>query len=428
MYRCLPVVIAAVISASVEVRSSELEDSRPKVEPVRIKDVPRRNVPLAHFHNFSWRAFIALNWPALPGEANRGKADTSKKFADSGPRVWETWKARHEVFAPDASEPADWNKYDGANPCGGVNSEVKTLNAFNHFTDLNQGLASPFTLGNPLVAQNRTYTRYEVRFNEKHFDTIRQNKWYIAGNLPTADNPGTFKNGSIQIKAAWRILNSRDSEKVRKRFYVVHDALVFDPDATGSVLCTKQDVALVGFHIVIKTPERPQWIWSSFEHIDNVPPHSDEPDAKAAGVPYSYHSDRPPNGLSPAQPPPPITKENYSSNPEPMQVVRKQRIRPDVMAMNKAYWDLPEIKETIWEKYMLVMTQWPTAIPAEIPPSPDRNGFPQPVGLESTLANTTMETYQQRAEKSCMECHHDVSNKRGLDFVAYMGMLLSRRR
>ena len=31
-------------------------------------------------------------------------------------------------------------------------------------------------------------------------------------------------------------------------------------------------VGLVGLHIVQRTPSRPQWIWSTFEQVDNVPP------------------------------------------------------------------------------------------------------------------------------------------------------------
>ncbi len=47
-----------------------------------------------------------------------------------------------------------------------------------------------------------------------------------------------------------------------------------------------------GFHIMVKTRYRPQWLWSTFEHVDNVPPAGEgearEPDARDAGAPYSY--------------------------------------------------------------------------------------------------------------------------------------------
>lgn len=405
-----------------------LAQPQPQVSPDRTDDVADAGGdPFPRFDDFSWRAFIALNWPALTGAANRGEPDRNKKFGDDGPRVWETWKARYEVFAPGGAKPAAWNSYDGSNPCGGVGNQTKTLSAFSHFADFNQAAFTLATLANPLVAQNRTYTRYEVRFNKEQFDTIvdDRNQWYIRSKLPTAANPGTFRNGSIEVKAAWRILNDSDTSEVRRRYYVTK-ARVFDPEATdqaGSIVCNEQDVALVGFHIVIKTPLRPQWIWSSFEHVDNVPPRGNgdarEPDAKDSRVPYSYNSGTPPTDLDPRTPPLSITERNHPPNPNPMQVVRKQPITQQTMNRNRAYWGLPEIRGTIWENYMLVMTQWPST-PGQ--PSINNPGSPFPVGVASTLVNTTMETYQQRPGRSCMECHHSVSNQKGLDFVAFMAL------
>src|SRR5262245_61444244 len=70
----------------------------PQVSPDRVLDVigAGPGIPFEEFDNFSWRAFIALNWPSLTGAANRGLPDRSKKLADPGPRVWETYKSRYE--------------------------------------------------------------------------------------------------------------------------------------------------------------------------------------------------------------------------------------------------------------------------------------------------------------------------------------------
>jgi hypothetical protein len=405
------------------------DDTDPKVSPMRLEDVADApGSPFPRFDNFSWRAFIALNWPALTDVAHRGEPDNSKKLGDPGPRVWETYKARYEVFSPGAPQPADWDSYKGSNPCGSaVDNQTKTLSSYSHYADYNQAAAALEKLANPLVAQNRVYTRYEVRFNKQEFDSIRDNQWYIKQKLPTAQSPGTFNDGSIEIKAAWRILNAKDTPAVRQRFYV-SKALVLDPlasEQTGSVVCNPQDIALVGFHIVIKTKLRPQWIWSSFEHVDNVPPvgtgDAREPDAKDVPAPYSYNSGKQPQAL-PLPPPKSISQKNKPDpDPAPMQLVRQPVVWDETMARNKAYWELPEIKGTVWANYMLVMTQWPKtpgkpAInnPGDPFPTPQNHLGPVP----TTLANTTMETYQQ--DNSCMACHQDVSNKFGQDFVAFM--------
>ena len=58
------------------------------------------------FDCLSWRSFLALNWPNLSepqhpmGNSWRGVPDTSKNIVDSGPRVWETYRALFETFQP----------------------------------------------------------------------------------------------------------------------------------------------------------------------------------------------------------------------------------------------------------------------------------------------------------------------------------------
>lgn len=431
---------------------SQAEDIEPKVVPDRIEDVPATKPdPFPAFANFAWRAFIALNWPALTDPAHRGEPDRSKTLGDSGPRVWETFKARWEVFAHDqagrAIMPSGWDSYAGPNPCGpAVDNQTKTLSSPRTFADFNQASFALGKFANPLVAQNRTYTRYEVRFNREEFDSILDHGWYLRRRLPTAHRPGRFNIGSIEIKAAWRILDANDTPATRKRFYVVPDAWVLDVAKSlqaGSAVCSRHDVALVGLHIVIKTTYRPQWIWSSFEHIDNVPPigsgESREPDARDAAAPYSYND--PSKGETNLDPPfgSPGTESVSGSHPpqvepQPMQVVRQHLIHPGIMAINRAYWALPAIRDTVFANYMLVMTQWPTA---PQPNSPENDGafFPgartQPNTVvdfyqlpgatlpDTNVANTTMETYQQDSS-SCMACHHAVANTQGHDFVAFM--------
>ena len=376
----------------------------PAVLPDPLDDVPQGS-PLESFYDFSWRSFIALNWPAQIGPSGRGLPDRTRAFSDTNrPRVWMTWKSRYEIFQPKGAWPTPWASYDGQNPCGkGFSNDVLTLHSFRAFSDFNQ--TPPFA--NPLVAQNHSYVRYEVRVNKPEFDSIVGNKWYIADNLPTSATPVPFNIGSTAIKAAWRVLKEID-EPVRSRYYVVKKAQVFD--ASGK--CTLQDVALVGFHIVTKTRERPQWIWSTFEHIDNVPGVTDEPEPPP-NVPFSFNDGFGPfSEIHPAKPPAPISSNNASADLYPMQVVRKHPIHRLTMEMNIAYWNLPEIKGTVWQNYMLVLTQWPV----------NENGAPFPVGYFN-LINTTMETYLQDAVKghfpNCMDCHA-IANANGRDFVWFV--------
>ncbi len=430
------------------------EDVAPRVSPDRIADVPSTGAdPFPAFDNFAWRAFIALNWPSQLEAADRGAPDRAKSLSDPGKRVWETFKSRYELFqvGPHGKPlaPPPWASYAGRNPCGpGFDNRVKTLASFVPFADFNQPSFTPGAFANPLVAQNGAYTRYEIRVNEPEYATLATNGWSQGKNLPDLEHPAHLPPGSIAVKAAWRPLTAADTPAVRARYYVVKDAEIVDVAKTlaaGRTICTKSDVALVGLHIAIKTLYRPQWLWSTFEHVDNVPPvgagAAREPDARDAGAPYSYFDASKPNlGLWPPFGSRTVLPVNLSNppkvDPAPMQVVRKFPIHASTMAMNRAYWALPGVKGTVWEHYMLVAAQWPTVTQ---PPEPQNDGryFP---GLtldpntprepyqssdadeapKENLVNTTLETYFQDQTSSCMSCHDSVSNARGFDFVGFL--------
>jgi hypothetical protein len=61
-----------------------------------------RNVPVNYFDDYSWRAFVAMVWPAAAG--HRGTADETKPAGAAGPRVFETPKSLWEVFHRDAGQ------------------------------------------------------------------------------------------------------------------------------------------------------------------------------------------------------------------------------------------------------------------------------------------------------------------------------------
>jgi hypothetical protein len=427
-------------------------DSAPTVSPDRIEDAPAiKPDPYPDFDNFAWRAFIALNWPSLTDPGHRGIPDRAKTLSDPGPRVWETFKARYELFQVDPDgrpiAPKPWGTYEAANPCGAnVDNRVKTLATFTPFMDFNQSAFLPGTGSNPLVAQNHTYTRYEGRLNEPEYSALAAHGWSLGADLPDSSHPAELPPGSIAVKAAWRPLTAADTAEVRARYYVVEDANIVDVAKTlaaGHTVCSKSDVALVGLHIVIRTKDRPQGLWGTFEHVDNVPPAGEgearEPDAREAAAPYSYFdAAKPKLGLWPTFGLPDTLPVSMGHPPRldpiPMQVVRRHPIHPSTMAMNRAYWALPGIRGTVWEHYMLVASQWPT-IPA--PPSPQNDGgyFPgQPLTADAprenyqsadapreNLVNTAIETYFQDTPSSCMACHQSISNALGHDFVGMLG-------
>ncbi len=438
--RPIGVIAALVVSAGLAAPARTGSPVVATVSPDRIDDAPVNDRDVVA--NFAWRAFIALNWPSLLDASGRGVPDRERSFGDPGKRVWETFKSDYELFevGDDGRRlaPAPWASYAGRSPCD-VDNRRKTVASFAPFADFNQPSFAVGAPANPLVARNGAYTRYEIHFNEPEFTAFAANGWSLGRNLPDESHPARFPVGSVAVKAAWRPLTDADPPSARARSYVERAEIVDVAKtlAAGRTVCVERGIALVGLHIAIKTASRPQWIWSTFEHVDNVPPAGEgearEPDARDAGAPYAYFDPSRPKSLWPpfgSNGALPVDWNNPPKpDPAPMQVVRRHPIDPSIMAVNRAYWSLPGVKGTVWERYMLVAVQWPTSV--RPPRSGDDGdyfpGGPKSVAQDETykstaapeenLINTTMETYLQDRPSSCMACHQIVSNARGDDFV-----------
>ena len=357
--------------------------------------------PIAFFDDYSWRAFIALVWPASNGQ--RGRPDTSQTVDGAGPRVFETYKSLHEVFHSDGSAPTPWNQFDPPqyNPCGVAEKfGDMTLGSFSKFSNLGQ--AGFGSLVGPLVAQNTTYVRYLTSYNQFQFEQILTQKLYLRSNLPTPPASVTFGVSSIDVKSAWIDMTNIPNPG---RFYT-RTASVLDP-VTGQ--CSTLTVGLVGLHIVQKTPTRPQWIWTTFEQVDNVPPA-----AGATGA-FTFNDGKSP-GMD-ANNPYLLSRVLEPPTAAPFNVIRVKPIHASTQQTNAAYHAaLP--KNSIWQFYQLVMTQWPIT-----PSSPSTDGSPgntfpgSPAPNDSTaFANTTLETFDQRfVFFGCMACHN--ATMKPTDFV-----------
>lgn len=349
---------------------------------------PTSSNPIQFFDDFSWRSFIALVWPALNGQ--RGQPDQAQKITGTGPKVFETYKSLSEIFHPDGSAPSPWNTYDTANACLvklGFGDLV--LASYSKFSNLGQ--AGVANLVGPLVAQNKTYVRYYTAFNQFEFDQIVRDSLYLRKNLTSSI---TFQDGSVDIKAAWIDMTNVSNPQ---RFYT-RQAFVMDP-ATGQ--CSEITVGLVGLHIVQKTPSRPQWIWTTFEQIDNIP-------QTGAMQPFTFNNNN--DTAMPANNPFPLNPLQLPP-PAPFNVQRLKPINPSTVTTNTAYQSALKQQNSVWQFYQLVMTQWPVQQnpPAPIPPTqPGTPAFTFPGnGATSAFANVTMETFDQNNIRTgCMACHN----------------------
>jgi hypothetical protein len=201
------------------------------------------------------------------------------------------------------------------------------------------------------------------------------------------------------VKTAWVDVTDLPAPLVKRMYTRV--ALV--KHATGAG-CTRTIVGLVGLHIAQKTPSRPQWIWSSFEQRDTVPPKwPDSPGSyvlnDSTGAPMP---DRNPLPLAPLLPEP-VRAFNVLRHGAAPILTRTE-------LTSYAYRRL--LTGTPWEYYRLVVTQWPRVEGNQALPIPVTldgsilNTFPGE-GAFSAFTNVTMETFDQHAvQLGCMSCHN----------------------
>lgn len=383
-----------------------------------------------YFDWFSWESFIALNWPASSqGRGNPDQPDNPSVFTsmtNRTPVTWSTYKANWELFDQYDKRPTPWNSYEVAyapSLCPQAAPKdyqfVMVTKGDTELQDLNQAFSFP------LVDQQGNFVYYEVRYNQPQYDWIRgaddqPNTWlYLMKNLQPGQNvalpPNPQNTGdSIMLKAAWRMVGNLPAQQ-QQRYYTV-SAWVYN---SATKQCAQQLMGLIGFHIAQKTKEFPEWIWSTFEQVDNVPPMND-------GVPSSFNNgtDNPSTGDQGfANRPTYQQPGQLPANPTPVQVVRVNPIPTtpqgaSTVDVNNAFHNaLPA--NSVWRYYELVITQWPSN-PQNFKAPQDRGVYPQDAGGAFPVngaVNTVIETYFQTPElaagsfgNSCMSCHYNAGN------------------
>ncbi len=373
------------------------------------------------FNDLSWRLFVSLNWPATG--IKRGEADVKNKFgADSEHVVWGTWKTLRELYPPDPLQtpPTPWNSYDAEfealQPAKGLTKDAGKRKILSHVLRLGKVTQAGFEsrILPPLVAQNSTYVMYEIRVNEIAYNFIVNNQYYLREKLEkaTGDNQLlAFPDGSIVMKAAWLELKDID-EKTQKRFYHVPAELAERVEGKDGLQLRKSEVGLVGLHIAVKTPSKPSWIWSTFEHVDNTEPGPNATRASfskndPAVIHVKFNVDELPPKIVAGKPLP--------ANPKPVDVERANAIHPTTHNTNMKYHQSRDVNQTVWANYRLVVTQWvgntDPGDPNQITDLTATRVFPS-----GGAANTTIETYRQ--SDSCLGCHQTADRSRFVFFPA----------
>ncbi len=337
---------------------------------------PNTNTVQRAANVFSWRQLIALSWPARGGR--RGEPAAGLPLAAPGPRVWQTWKEAYEIYRPRGRRPAAWNtpqRLPGA--CGGRAPALARTSKVSDVVDqVLQALPADATLPSTIKDQQGRLVRYEIRLNRTLFEYIVARRLH-DGRVQARADEIDFPDGSQLVKAAWRELDAEPAGR-----FLETEACVCATPAD----CRVTRMGLAGFHLMTKTASAPRWIWSTFEHRDNIV--SRDPSVASLNDPGCPPSRCPPN--------------QQTADGVPTQLARVVPVpdrAPRCEVLDGALDDVARLNDDMERalrragsplaSYELIGTQWPV---------PEGGARPR------VLANTTMETFSQETS-TCLGCH-----------------------
>lgn len=399
----------------------------------------------------AWQEFVSLNWradPNHPGQPDtKATPDSFGTVDDPAPKVWETYMDSATIFAT----PAQYKALT-AQP------NIKRLSAISKFADADLNLnnnTQQAGSGKWLTSQSGNLTYYEVRLNNDEAAYIQTNslttfdgqkacatqpgqnvsgQGLVGGfNLPSGIGnlklrPNTDYNcagakqggygtnsGAIEVKAAWVVLPD-NSLNYR---YKTSKAQITDPYGHTSTVT----VGLVGMHIIHKVPTGQQFIWATFEQVDNSPdenggsysaPTLPLPHPHLIPLPVGTYTYFNPNCQNDKyyncvhnQIPGDACAISHRSICDPytapMQVTRLNPVDRLANSATGYAWSLLPPK-SVYNYYRLINAMWPSS---NTPISPGAK-TPLPLGNiqpSGQVANTTLETYEQGGTTNCLSCH-----------------------
>ncbi|HBL14638.1 MAG TPA: hypothetical protein DD379_25260 [Cyanobacteria bacterium UBA11162] len=397
-------------------------------------------------------------------------------------RAWELYPSPKDVFKENGAEPTPLTELPEVKKCLGDGSgseieygqnlrltetgelvgkekiaevrranEGKLLNSDGELKEEISLQAIDDAINFPLVDQQGNYVINEIRMNPVEYNQIKDNKWYEAKKLNEliesekmfhlfcsnkaskssnhdayCGENGYKDEGSIEIKAAWRVFDGRNSEQEKEKYYTTKRKII---SQTGDVLNEQAELGLIGFHIMHKTSED-GWVWSTFEHVDNAPLCSsgDKQEMKSYTL-YSKNKCATQENCKENYPyveqpyvwnisnegPKAVTIERIAveegritavKNQIPSQICRLYTISKNIEKANNTWKQaLKDVNnESVWQYYQLIGVQWLRK------PESAYNENLREIKIDDvnnnekfTLENMAMEPYIQGV--SCIVCH-----------------------
>lgn len=380
--------------------------------PFPTDDTANVNAQDCVFHQWSWEAFV---WATAIGPDGHARFTTLHNFDELGKKT-----SAAKGFRPLGLKPRDLKpkgasaNQPGDNPKAAAGDDPKQAG------------------GGVLVDQEGQIVWYSTHMNDAYFAFVQKNGGAGYGNAPDSLN---FPVGAAVFKASWKVVPDGTTPA---GFYTEKSTvplLLNKPNGKGIMVdpsgkTRPVTVALVGLHVVGVTDNHPEFLWATFEQLQNAPdlPPNLQPDSTTPVSNQSftfYKANTPANACNAASPAPkvsdpakqtltPITnvfRQFATGNAAPNRTADIDAINTAAQGemKNMGTFKPPQPKETVWANYKLIGTLW---LQANTLKPNDNNMVSEGVGSVN-LANSTLETYFQGTDISCFLCHNTEGSTSG---------------
>lgn len=366
------------------------------------------------FHQWSWEAFV---WATAIGPDGKARFTTLANTDEVGKPA-----ARKKGPKPLNLKPRDL-KPPGPRPAAPGDEPAQAG-------------------GGILVDQNGQILWYSAHMNDIYYQFVQ--KYAGMTNYNKADPKLTFPVGAAVFKASWRVVPDGTTASGFYTEKTTVPALMDNPK--GGIMIDPKGkprnvtVALVGLHVVGVTEHHPEFLWGTFEQIQNAPDLAD-PNGYSSPKPVSpnsftfYAANTPANACNPdpkttklkvtdpvKQTVGPITNvfrqyatggENAEGDQQIAAINAASQQQMAAMANNPP--NPPNPAETVWANYKLIGTLW--IKPDTLAPNVAQL---EKQGVGSiNLANATLETFFQGPQNNfnknpmanCFMCHNTGGSK-----------------
>ncbi|HWM92473.1 MAG TPA: hypothetical protein VN493_17035 [Thermoanaerobaculia bacterium] len=231
------------------------------------------------FFDFAWQQLFAVT------------------HLDKGVPRFAAWPTDQVLF-PESGSPPRW----GTAPGGMRFRQLGKARGLRRSGQVSADIVTEAAALTPLTDQRGRWAHFSLVVNQPEYEYIRCCELFrgncfnqMAGLEPTPvpdatpppsriDRPA----GSLELKMAWRVLETCDlpdspspckPDDASRYLTVVGEVEPY----SASIQRRRATLGLIGMHIVQKTPQYKDSVWSTFEHVDNAPDCSQKGDPPPSG-------------------------------------------------------------------------------------------------------------------------------------------------